>query len=258
MKHFLQSVFLPLLLIVFWWVSTACGWINPLLLPSPSDVADCFVQMLSSGEYAGHIAASLSRALSGYVLSALTALMLAWIFSRRPQLEPVGHYTLEALRVIPPLSLVPLLILWMGIGEAPKLMIVVLATFFPVYLTSLTAFRRTDAHHLELAQVLRLTERETFFHIRLPAALPELMTGLRLGFGYAWRALIGAELIAASSGLGYLIEDASELSQSDRMMVGILTIAVLGIVADQLFYSIARRCVPWKKTSDSRRTTWLR
>ena len=143
------------------------------------------------------------------------AIPLAYFFYYSPASEKRAKLLLEALRFIPPLSLIPLLILWLGIGEAAKLSIVFLASFFPLYL--------------------------------IPASLPNIFTGLRLGFGYSWRALVGAELIAASSGLGYLIGDAGEMSRTDKVFVGILCIAVLGVLGDQLFQLFGKRLTPWMK-----------
>ncbi len=139
---------------------------------------------------------------------------------------------MEALRFIPPLSLVPLLILWLGIGEASKVAIVILASFFPIYFNALSGFRQIDKNFTELATVLRLNKKKNFFHVKsFPGSLPSVLTGLRLGFGYSWRALVGAELIAASSGLGYLIGDASEMSQTDKSVCGHFQYAaILGIL----------------------------
>ncbi|OLA94338.1 MAG: hypothetical protein BHW60_02260 [Sutterella sp. 54_7] len=187
---------------------------------------------------------------SGFLLSASAALGLALLLYRRPLWESALSLVLEALRVIPPLSLVPLLILWLGIDEAPKLAIVVLASFFPIYLSALTALRSVSSKYKELAQMLGLTESARVQEILLPGAAPGILTGLRLGFGYAWRALVGAELIAAASGLGYLIEDASSLARTDVVMVGILTIAGLGILCDQLF---RRGAEGWTKSRLNRR-----
>lgn len=221
------------------------GWTNPLLLPSPNKVGLAAIEMIRSGELQTHICSSLIRTVSGFCLSAAVALTLAWLFSRYRPAEEVFHFTLETIRVVPPLSLVPLLILWFGIGEAPKLSIVILASFFPIYLSALSGFSNLDGRYEELAKSLLLTRMERLRHIDLPASLPAVITGLRLGFGYAWRALVGAELIAAATGLGYLIQDASEMSRSDRMLVGILTIAFLGIVADLLFGLLATHLAPW-------------
>ena len=139
---------------------------------------------------------------------------------------------MEALRLTPPLALIPLLILWLGIDEAPKIAIVFLSSFFPIYLNALTAVKSVDPKLKEVAKLLRFTPAETFRMLTLPSALPGILTGLRLGFGYSWRALVGAELIAASSGLGFLISESAEFGKTDVVFVGIITIVVLGIAAD--------------------------
>lgn len=229
---------------------TSSGAVPALLLPGPGAVAKRFLSLLDSGELLTHAAVSMGRVFAGFLLSASAALGLALLLYRRPLWESALSLVLEALRVIPPLSLVPLLILWLGIDEAPKLAIVVLASFFPIYLSALTALRSVSSKYKELAQMLGLTESARVQEILLPGAAPGILTGLRLGFGYAWRALVGAELIAAASGLGYLIEDASSLARTDVVMVGILTIAGLGILCDQLF---RRGAEGWTKSRLNRR-----
>lgn len=244
---------LPLLLLLLWWGVAASGAVPPLLLPGPEAVARRFMTLLASGELLRHAAVSMARVFSGFLLSASAALLLALLFCRHPKVEGAFSLTLEALRVVPPLSLVPLLILWLGIDEAPKLAIVVLASFFPVHLSALSAMRSVRGSFLDLSRVLGLSGTETVRHILMPGAAPGIITGLRLGFGYAWRALVGAELIAAASGLGYLIEDASSLARTDVVIVGILTIAGLGILCDALFRRAARVLTPWTAPEESRR-----
>lgn len=243
-------VLLPAVILLGWWLVTSSGAVPALLLPGPGAVAKRFLSLLDSGELLTHAAVSMSRVFAGFLLSASAALGLALLLYRRPLWESALSLVLEALRVIPPLSLVPLLILWLGIDEAPKLAIVVLASFFPIYLSALTALRSVSSRYKELAQMLGLTESARVQEILLPGAAPGILTGLRLGFGYAWRALVGAELIAAASGLGYLIEDASSLARTDVVMVGILTIAGLGILCDQLF---RRGAEGWTKSRLNRR-----
>lgn len=236
---------LPVLLLLFWWGITETGSVPALLLPGPAAVAERFMTLLASGELLHHAATSMLRVFSGFLISASIALALALLVSRSERLFDFLSLTLEALRVIPPLSLVPLLILWLGIDEAPKLAIVVLASFFPIYLSALTALSKARNDYRDLARIFGLSEKDAARHILIPGASPGIITGLRLGFGYAWRALVGSELIAAASGLGYLIEDASALARTDVVMVGILTIAVLGIICDKLFRIAAERAAPW-------------
>ena len=136
-----------------------------------------------------------------------------------------------------PLSLIPLLILWLGIDEAPKIAIVFLASFFPIYMNVVTAVKAVDPKLEEAAKLLRFTKSERLRYLTLPSSLPGILTGLRLGFGYSWRALVAAELIAASSGLGFLISDSAEFAKTDTVFVGIITIAVVGVIADRVLYA---------------------
>ena len=156
-----------------------------------------------------------------------------------------SHFVIEFLRLTPPLALIPVLILWLGIDEAPKIAIVFLSSFFPIYLSALTAVKGIDPKLAEVAELLRFTSAERFRMLTLPAAMPGILAGLRMGFGYSWRALVGAELIAASSGLGFLITESSEFGKTDVVCVGIFTIVGLGIAADavisRLVSALSRR-----------------
>ena len=243
----IRSLILPLLLLALWWFAAATGLAHPYLLPSPQRVANAALDLAERGELWTHISASLGRVATGFAITVALALPLAIINGLVPAAHGALRLILEALRVTPPLALVPLLILWLGIGEASKLAIVVLASFFPIYMNTLAGLHDADRRFVELAQTLDLTSIERVRHILLPAALPGMVTGLRLGFGYSWRALVGAELIAASAGLGYLIIDSSEMARTDRVFVGIITIAVLGASSDALFRVLSARLTPWKR-----------
>lgn len=237
---------LPAIIIIVWFFFSHFHLTNDLLLPSPWKVWESFLEMLESGELIAHITTSTARAISGFLIAAFVAIPLAYYFYCFPSAERKGRLVLESLRFIPPLSLIPLLILWLGIGEAAKLSIVVLASFFPIYLNVQSGFRQVDENYKELSQVLKLTKWEKFVNIEAPSSLPNIVTGLRLGFGYSWRALVGAELIAASSGLGYLIGDAGEMSRTDKVFVGIFCIAALGLIIDQIFLLAHKKMTPWK------------
>lgn len=245
----------PAALFALWWAASAWGAFPPLLLPGPEAVARRAWTLLSTGELLRHAAVSIARVFSGFALSSCLALLAAFALYRSKRLEEAASPILESLRVIPPLSLVPLLILWLGIDEAPKLAIVILASFFPVHLSALSALKSTHGRYLELSAVLGLSRAEADRHILIPGAAPGILTGLRLGFGYAWRALVGAELIAAGSGLGYLIEDASLLAKTDVVIVGILTIAILGTAFDALFQRLASHWLPGRQGRRARAQT---
>lgn len=247
-KDLVLSFWIPIVLILLWWVSASYGWINPYLLPPPENVWKAFIELIKEGELYRHISSSLYRSLGGYFLAVCIAFPLAYLFAKSQSAHQQGRIVLESLRMIPPLSLIPLLILWLGIGETAKIAIVLLASFFPIYLNAYSGFKQLDYRYGELAIMLKLSRWERIKHIEFPGALPSIFTGLRLGFGYSWRALVSAELIAASSGLGYLISDASEMARTDQVFVGILTIAVLGIVGDILFQYQMKKFAPWSQS----------
>ncbi len=230
----LRRLIVPLLLLALWWGTAKWGGIAKILLPSPEMVWEAFVRMVADGTLLTHISMSAMRTGTGFLLAAAAGLALGILFASRPKVRDAFSFLIEALRLTPPLSLIPLLILWLGIDEAPKIAIVFLSSFFPMYLNALEAVRGIDPKLVEVATLLRFTPKERFRYLTLPAALPGLLTGLRIGFGYSWRALVGAELIAASSGLGFLISESAEFGKTDVVFVGILSIVVLGIAADAL------------------------
>lgn len=247
MRKVFNFLFLPAIILVAWYFFSSFHVTSDFLLPSPKTVWNTFLEMLGSGELVTHIAASTGRVATGFLIAAFVAIPLAYYFYCFPSAERRNRLVLEALRFIPPLSLIPLLILWMGIGEAAKLSIVVLASFFPIYLNVQAGFKQVDENYTELSQLLKLNKWEKFINIEAPSSFPNIITGLRLGFGYSWRALVGAELIAASSGLGYLIGDASEMSRTDKVFVGIICIALLGLAIDQFFLFANKKMTPWKR-----------
>ncbi len=233
-------VCLPLLAIVVLWETIArSGWVSTYLLPKPLTVAATGLQLLQDGFLLAHAQASLSRIAIGFFISCTAGILLAGAVVRFSLVADLTAAPLALLRMIPPLALTPLLILWLGIGNATQISIIVLASFFPVFLNAVTGFRHVTAEADELARSLALPRLAYIRYIAVPAAIPSLVTGLRLGFGYSWRALIGSELIAASSGLGYLIIDAQELQRTDVVIVGILVIGLLGWCMDWLFQHLA-------------------
>lgn len=241
-KNLLEGgLILPVLLLLLWWVGSNSGWWNAFLLPSPEKVFDSFVMSIQNGDLQKHVWASLERIIKGFGLSAVLALSLAllcsWFTPLLVQLEP----TLEFLRHIPPMSVIPMLILWFGIGEAPKIILIILATFFPVFMNALQGIRGCDPKLIEVARVFGYKKWHQFKYVILPSAIPSILTGLRLGLGYSWRSLVAAELVAASSGLGYMILDAEQLSRSDVVLMGIFVIGALGAFLDYGFLWIMKR-----------------
>lgn len=240
-----KGLLLPLVVAVLWGCAAHFQAASSYLLPAPSRVAAAAMALLHSGLLAKHIFTSLWRVAAGFCLACAGAIPLAVLLGLNQRLEPYLNPLLHFLRHIPPIACIPLLILWFGIGETSKLAVIVLAAFFPIFLNALAGIIHCDAKLQEVGFVFGLTGREIFQHIILPAALPSIILGLRLGLGYSWRALIGAELIAAAAGLGYMIIEAEQLSRPDIILVGILVIGTLGYALDTVFVWLSNHLLPW-------------
>lgn len=238
---FAIGAILPIAILVLWEIAARAHWLNAYLLPAPSAVLAAGVALAQSGELARNVGASAERAVVGFAAAMAIATPLAAAVARWRTLERLLHFPLEFLRATPPLALLPLLVLWFGIGEAPKLAVIVLAGFFPILLNTVAGLRSTPPQLLELARTLDLTPFERVRFVIVPAALPVFVTGLRLAFGNSWRALVAAELIATSVGLGYMIMDAQAIARIDVVYVGILVIGAIGFLADRALMTLTRR-----------------
>ncbi len=250
----LKALLIPAVVLAWWQAAAAFGLANSYLVPSPAGVAATAAALWQKGILAGHMATSLGRVFAGFGLTFLAAFPLAVLLGMNRRLIPYFDATLHFLRHIPPIACIPLLILWLGIGEASKLAIIILAAFFPLFLNTLAGIAQCDARLIEVGQVFGFTPRQRFLRIILPASLPSVVLGMRLGLGYSWRALIGAELIAASAGIGYMIIEAEQLSRPDVVIVGILAIGLFGYIIDYAFLKLAARILPWtgeNETDDS-------
>ena len=236
---------LPILIIAVWAALSSLELVNPYLVPSQARIWNAAVFLVRSGELAGHIAVSLARVWGGFFLSVLFALPLALLFHESPLLRRLFRWPFEIIRAIPPLAMIPLLILWFGLGEASKLAVISLASFFSVFLSAQSGFDSMDKCWLELFRSLELPFSRHLFSVLVPASLPQIITGLRLGFGNAWKALLGAELFAAASGLGYLIRESQAIARTDRVFVGIIAIGLLGAGLDALLRSAAKKFIKY-------------
>lgn len=212
------------------------------ILPPPALAAQTFIELLLSGELFHHIAASLGRVLAAWLLAALIAVPLGLAMGRWERFEHIIDPVVELFRPISPLAWIPLAILWFGIGETGKVFIIFIATFFPILLNTISGVKGVDKVLIRAGQVLGCDDEWSIFRkIILPAAMPTIIVGFRIAFGTGWAAIIAAELVAAQSGLGYLIADGMEILRSDLVMVGMAVIGVLGVLIDSVFRVISTR-----------------
>ena len=224
---------------------------NPVLLPAPGDVLGTGIKMAASGELHKHILASLSRVLWGFGIAAGLGVVAGTVLGRSRLLEHLVEPTIEMLRPIPPLAFLPMMVLWFGIGEASKVAFIAYAAFFPVFTTTVEGIKYVDPVLVRAAASLGASERQIFWHVVLPAATPNILTGLRLAFGLSFFVIVAAEFIAADSGLGFLINDARTFFLVSNMLLGAAVIGIIGVLANVCLRRLEGRLLRWRR--DSRR-----
>ena len=249
-RRILLAWLLPLLVLGTIEIAGRLGWVTSNLLPTPSDVAKALLE-LGWRTVAGHVAASTARVAAGFAIGAASAIAVGAIVGLSSTARSLLDPSFQALRAIPSLAWVPLLLLWLGIGEAPKLAMIAIGAFFPVYMGVASGIRGVDRKLVEVASLMRLHSFALVRRVLLPAALPSVMTGLRNGLSLAWMFMVAGELIAASSGLGYLLTDGRETSRADLVLAAIVLLAVLGKLSDAAMARLERRLLSWRDAFDA-------
>jgi NitT/TauT family transport system permease protein len=230
------------------WTVASIRLHSPVLLPDPAAVVEGFFSLLRDGTLIGDVAASMKRVLGGFAIASVIGVPLALLmaFSRRIGLllSPIVMF----LRPIPPIAWIPIAILWFGIGDPPSYFITAIAAFFPIFINSYAGGHAVQAEHVHAARSLGAGPRALFFRIYLPSAMPMIATGLRIGLGQSWMAVVTAELIAAHSGLGYMIQANRLALETGLVLVGMSVIGLLGAAMSVLLEAFERYVlVPWKK-----------
>lgn len=236
---------LPMTIVVVWQTLAQIGWITSRTMPAPLDVIKAGVTVAMSGELWHHLLVSTRRALTGLAIGGSIGFSLGLITGISRVAESLLDSTIQMIRNIPLLAIIPLVILWFGIDEGGKIFLVSLSVFFPLYINTYHGLRAVDKGLIEMGSVYGLSRRGLFQHIILPGALPSILVGLRLSLGYMWLFLVVAETIAASEGIGYMTMNAREFLQTDVVVLGIAIYALLGIVSDQLANQLERRWLKW-------------
>ncbi|WP_077146962.1 ABC transporter permease [Sphingopyxis sp. KK2] len=236
----------PLIVVAAWAITTTAGWIDPSILPSPAGIVTGWQQLWHEQDLAQQVATSLTRALVGGAVGIVFGLFLGTIAGLSKLGEELFDALLQMLRTIPFLALVPLFIVWFGIGEAPKLLLIALATMFPMYLNTYAGVRNVDRKVIEAMRSFGLSGRRLITQVVLPLALPQIFTGLRFALGVSVLVLIAAEQINTSAGLGYLLNSAQMYQQVDVILICIAIYAVLGLSADLIVRSLEKLFMPWR------------
>lgn len=236
---------LPLAILTLWQASSQLGWLSTRVLPEPWAVAKAAWGLTLSGELWTHLKVSTGRALLGFAIGGSLGLLLGLLTGSLRWAETALDSTLQMLRNIPPLALIPLVILWFGIDETAKLFLVALGVFFPVYLNTFHGIRSVDAQLIEMARSYGLRGWALYRRVILPGATASILVGLRFSLGLMWVLLIVAETLSAQAGIGYMTMNAREFLQTDVVLVGILLYALLGKLADLLARGLERAWLRW-------------
>ncbi len=244
------SVVTVLALLLLWWFVTRKGWIKPLFLPSPAAVIEQFWDVATEG-FGGatlleHTLWSLYRVFAAFFLACLTAIPVGIAMGVSRGARGVFDPPIEFYRPIPPLAYLPLIVIWFGIGDLAKIILIYLAVFAPLALNARAGVRSVSIEQIHAAYSLGASRLQVIFHVILPAALPEILTGMRIGIGFGWTTLVAAEIVAARAGLGQMVWNASEFLRSDVVIMGIVVIGALAYLFDLLMRRIERALVPWK------------
>jgi len=242
---FFQPLIIPVILLFAWEILSGKGLIRASTLPPPSIIGATLFDLLWTGELFGHLWVSISRVLVGFSFGASLGLGLGFVIGLSKRTERSLALITAILRPVPIIAWIPMLILWMGIDEESKIALIAIGSFWPVLLNVIHGVRNTDRKVIEVARVLRKGPLTLWWRVILPSALPAVFTGLRIGIGIAWMSVVAAELIAASSGIGYLIMYARELSQPDVMLVAVLSIGFTGLLIDLLIRQVEGRALRW-------------
>jgi len=237
-------------LLAIWWAVTALQLISPLFLPSPWQVLQKLLTIAGPQGFMDatlwqHLAASLTRIAIALVLAAIVGVPVGIAMGLSPTVRGILDPLIELYRPVPPLAWLPLVIIWFGIGETPKILLIYLAIFAPVVMSTLAGVKSAQQVRVRAAQSLGASRAQVLWLVILPGALPEILTGLRIGLGVGWSTLVAAELIAATRGLGFMVQSAGEFLATDVVLAGIAVIAIIAFVLELGLRALQRRLTSW-------------
>ncbi|HEY3685427.1 MAG TPA: ABC transporter permease [Streptosporangiaceae bacterium] len=243
-----QRLISPVVILIAWQALSATGVLPDRLLAAPTTILATAVGLIRDGTLITATLVSLQRVAIGFVIGAVAALVLAFVAGLSRLGENTVDPPMQMLRTLPHFGLIPLFILWFGIGETPKIALVTLGVVFPLYLNTFAGIRGVDPKLIEAARTLRLSRAALVRHVLIPGALPQTLVGLRQSLGIAWLALIVAETVNADAGLGFMITDAREFLRTDVIVVGLAVYSLLGLLTDGLVRFTERRALAWRRT----------
>ncbi|PKG22930.1 ABC transporter permease [Niallia nealsonii] len=245
---YLHAWILPFVLVVAWQIVAGLGLVSPKILPAPSVIVMQFVMIVANGELWTHLEISLFRVGVGFLLGGLTGLMVGLLTGLSKLVEKTLDPSLQMLRTVPLLSLIPLFILWFGVGEFSKVLMIALGAFFPMYVNTFLGVRSVDGKLYEVSRILQFSGWKRATRLIIPAALPNILLGVRLALGVAWLVLVVSEMMGTSAGIGYMIQDARAYSETDIVFIGLILFAVMGKLSDSIVRILESKWLRWRDT----------
>ncbi|MBC3919440.1 ABC transporter permease subunit [Undibacterium sp. CY18W] len=239
------------ILLLGWWIITARAWIEPLFLPSPAAVWLAAAQAWNGNIQGGlpllqHLAWSLLRVFGAFFLAAISAVPLGLLMGTNRIVRGIFDPLLEFYRPLPPLAYLPLIVIWFGIDETAKILLIYLACFAPIAVATRAGVIKVASEQLHAALSMGASQWQLLRHVILPAALPDILTGLRIAIGFGWTTLVAAEMVAATAGVGQLVLNASSFLRTDIVIMGIILIGIVAYLFDLLMRRLEHKLVPWK------------
>ncbi|WP_419536605.1 ABC transporter permease subunit [Endozoicomonas sp.] len=246
----LIAIVTTLCCILLWMAATELGWIKPLFLPSPLDVAARMRELVTDGfagaSLAEHMQASLGRVFGAFILAAVTAIPVGILIGCNVWFRGIFDPIIEFYRPLPPLAYLPLIIIWLGIDEASKVTLIYLAMFAPIALSARAGVNAAKSEQIQAAYSMGASKLQVLYHVIIKSALPEILTGLRIGIGFGWTTLVASEMVAAEAGIGFMVLNAAEFMVTDVVIAGIIIIGLIAYSFDMLMRHLEKKLVPWK------------
>lgn len=245
-KVLVRAITIPIIVLIIWQLAGVFDLVSKTVLPTPLDILLAFQELIKTGELFGHLSISVFRAAAGFFIGGSLGIILGTIVGFSTRSEQYLDPSVQMLRTVPHLAVAPLFVLWFGFGETSKVLLIADGAFFPLYVNAFLGIRGVDSKLFDVARVLEFNKRKLITKLILPAALPNLLLGARLSLGVAWVSLVVAELMGSTEGIGYMIMDARQFSNTDIVFVGIIIFAFVGKFSDSLVRLLEVKFLRWR------------
>lgn len=245
-KVLVRAITIPVIILIIWQLAGVFGLVSKTVLPTPLDIFLAFQELIKTGELFGHLSISVFRAAAGFFIGGGLGIILGTFVGFSTRSEQYLDPSVQMLRTVPHLAVAPLFVLWFGFGETSKVLLIADGAFFPLYVNAFLGIRGVDSKLFDVARVLEFSKRKLITKLILPAALPNLLLGARLSLGVAWVSLVVAELMGSTEGIGYMIMDARQFSNTDIVFVGIIIFAFVGKFSDSLVRLLEVKFLRWR------------